>query len=115
MLEGWYELEGVFGNKYRWIGEHAAARLTRVNSGPQKLRIRGNARAGHPVQLSARVNGRQAGEWKLERPGLFILEADLPQADQYRIDIQAGPAWSVATDDRTFTVNLSMIRLVPRE
>ena len=115
LLEGWYELEGVFGNKYRWIGEHAAARLVRVSSGPQRLRIRGNARDGHLVQLSARVNGRPAGEWKLERPGLFILEADLPQADEYRIDIQAAPSWNVATDDRTFTVNLSMIRLVPRE
>jgi ubiquinone/menaquinone biosynthesis C-methylase UbiE len=115
LLEGWYELEGVFGNKYRWIGEHAAARLVRISSGPQRLRIRGHASEGHPVELSASVNGRPAGEWKLERPGLFIVEADLPEADEYRIDIQAGPCWSVPTDDRTFTVNLSMLRLVPPE
>jgi len=51
----------------------------------------------------------------VERPGLFILETDLPEADEYRIDIQAGPLWSVPTDDRAFTVNLSMIRLVPPE
>jgi hypothetical protein len=115
LLEGWYELEGVFGNKYRWIGEHAVARLVRVSPGPQRLRIRGHASEGHAVELSASVNGRMAGEWKLERPGLFIVEADLPEADEYRIDIQAAPCWSVPTDDRTFTVNLSMLRLVPPE
>ena len=32
LLEGWYDLEGVFGNKYRWIGEHAAAQLVRVQA-----------------------------------------------------------------------------------
>jgi len=115
LLEGWYDLEGVFGNKYRWIGEHAAAHLVRSRPGPQRLRIRGHASEGHPVQLAVSANGRKAGEVKLERPGLFIFEADLADADDYRIDIQAGPVWSVPTDDRIFTVNLSMIRLVPRE
>ena len=28
--------------------------------------------------------------------------------------MQAGPTWSVPTDDRVFTVSLSMIRLVPQ-
>jgi len=115
LLEGWYELEGVFGNKYRWIGEHAAARLERVKPGPQRLRIRGHASEGHPTALRASANGQKIGEWKLDRSGLFILEADLPDNDEYRIDIQAGPPWSVATDDRTFTVTLSMIRLIPRD
>ena len=115
LLEDWYELEGVFGNKYRWIGEHAAARLARVKPGPQRLRIRGHASPHHPVQLSANANGQKVGEWKLDRSGLFIVEADLPDGDEYRIDIYAGPAWMDAADDRTFTVNLSMIRLVPRE
>ena len=86
-----------------------------MKPGPQRLRIRGHASEGHPVELSASANGRKVGEWKLERSGLFIVEADLPDSEEYRIDIQAGPAWSVPTDDRVFTVNLSMIRLVPRE
>jgi ubiquinone/menaquinone biosynthesis C-methylase UbiE len=115
LLEGWYDLEGVFGNKYRWIGERATARLVRVASGPQRLRIRGHASDGHPVQLSASANGRKMGEWKLDRSGLFIVEADLPDSDEYRIEIHAWPAWNVPTDDRIFTVNLSMIRLVPRD
>jgi ubiquinone/menaquinone biosynthesis C-methylase UbiE len=115
LLEGWYDLEGVFGNKYRWIGEHAAARLVWARPGPQRLRIRGHASEGHPVELVASANGQRAGAWKLDRPGLFIVEADLPESNEYRIDIEASPAWSVSTDDRTFTVNLSMIRLVPRD
>jgi len=115
LLDGWYELEGVFGNKYRWIGQQASARLRRVKPAPQRLRIRGHASEGHPVELSASANGRKVGQWKLERSGLFIVEADLPDSDEYCIDIQAGPAWSVPTDDRIFTVNLSMIRLVPRD
>jgi ubiquinone/menaquinone biosynthesis C-methylase UbiE len=115
LLEGWYDLEGVFGNKYRWIGERAVARLVRVAPGPQRLRIRGHASDGHPVELSVSANGRNVGEWKLDRSGLFIVEADLPDSEEYRIEIHAKPAWSVPTDDRTFTVNLSMIRLVPRD
>jgi hypothetical protein len=115
LIGDWYELEGVFGNKYRWIGEHAAARLVRVKPGRQRLRIRGHASEGHPVQLSASANGRKVGDWKLDRPGLFLVEADLPDSEEYKIDIQAGPAWTVPTDDRIFTVNISMIRLVPPE
>jgi ubiquinone/menaquinone biosynthesis C-methylase UbiE len=115
LLEGWYDLEGVFGNKYRWIGEHAAAHLVRVKPGPQRLRIRGHASEGHPVELAARANGCEVGRWKLDRSGLFIVEADLPESPEYHIEVNAGPSWSVPTDDRVFTVNLSMIRLAPRE
>ena len=115
LIGDWYELEGVFGNKYRWIGEHASARLVRMKPGPQRLRIRGHASEGHPVELFATANGRKVGEWRLDRPGLFLVEADLPESDGYRIDIDAGPVWTVPTDDRTFTVSISMIRLVPPE
>src|SRR5262245_450112 len=42
LLEGWYELEGVFGAKYRWMGGRAAAKLKPVKPGAQQLRIRGH-------------------------------------------------------------------------
>ncbi|HLJ49787.1 MAG TPA: class I SAM-dependent methyltransferase [Bryobacteraceae bacterium] len=113
LLGPWYELEGVFGNKYRWIGADAAAHLTQVKPGPQRLRVRGHAQEGHPVELRAVVNGREAGHWKLDRPGLFVVEADLPEATEYQVAIHAGPVWEVPTDDRVLTVSLSMIRLVP--
>ncbi len=115
LIGDWYELEGVFGNRYRWIGERAAARLKRVKAEPQRLRIRGHASEGHPVKLTALANGAKVGEWSIDRPGLFVVEADLPEAAEYRIDIRATPTWMVSTDDRLFTVNLSMIRLVPQE
>jgi hypothetical protein len=84
-----------------------------VKSGPQRLRIRGHASApGIPGHVRAIVNGTESGAWKLDRPGLFVLEADLPRADEYLIEIEASPTWTVETDDRIFTVNLSMIRLV---
>ena len=115
---GWYELEGVFGNKYRWIGPRATARLAVVNPGPQRLRIRGHAQAGSfeqraPLRMEATVNGRRAGQWTLERTGLFILECELPDAPDYQLEIAASPVWSAPPDARALTVNLSMIRLVP--
>jgi SAM-dependent methyltransferase len=115
---GWYELEGVYGNKFRWIGERAEARLTNLRGGAQRLRIRGHAHSqafanGAAPWIRVTVNGQPRQDWKLERTGLFILETDLPAAPEYALEILAGPAWTVPTDDRTFTVNLSMIRLDP--
>ena len=60
LLEGWYELEGVFGNKYRWIGEHAGGAPGSRKPGPQRLRIRGHASEGHPVRI-IRERERAAG------------------------------------------------------
>jgi hypothetical protein len=116
LLGEWYELEGIHGNKYRWIGACAAARLARVKPGPQRLRIRGHASPPViPGEVRAIVNGSPAGSWKLDRPGVFILEADLPDAPEYTIEIHASPTWTTPADDRTFTVNLSMIRLIDAE
>lgn len=118
--EGWYDLEGVFGNKYRWIGARATARLERVSPGPLKLRVRGHThelcfRQGQPVRVGLSANGRRLGEWTLDRYGLFLLEADLEEAPAYEVEIQASPLWRVPEDDRPFTVNISMLRLAPRE
>ena len=117
---GWYDLEGVYGNKYRWIGAHAQASLTNVRQAPQRLRIRGHAHAnlfagGTAPQVAIAVNGAPLKTWTLERTGLFILEADIPGAPKYNIEITASPTWQAPPDDRTFTVNLSMIRLDPRD
>jgi ubiquinone/menaquinone biosynthesis C-methylase UbiE len=116
LLAGWYDVEGVFGNKYRWIGARASARLRRVKPGPQRLRIRGHASPpALPVEVRASVNGVRAGVWKLDRPGVFVLEAAVETHDDYLVEIEASPVWSVPSDDRAFTVNLSMIRLVNPE
>jgi hypothetical protein len=116
LIDGWYELEGVHGNKYRWIGGRASLRLGRVKPGPQRLRIRGHASPQSiPGEVHAVVNGAALPPWTLDRPGLFVLEADVPQSDGYTVEIQASPTFTVPTDDRTFSVNLSMIRLIDRD
>ncbi len=113
LLDGWYELEGVFGNKYRWIGARATAKLTRVNSTAQNLRIRCHTTAqAVPSEVRAIVNGALAGTWKIERTGLQILETPIDDAEDYLIEIRASPTWQVPSDDRTFSITVSGIRLV---
>ena len=65
-----------------------------------------------PARLRAMVNGARAGEWKIDRTGLFVLEADLPQAKEYLLEILSSPTYQAPPDDRTFSANFSMIRLV---
>jgi SAM-dependent methyltransferase len=120
LLDGWYELEGIFGNKYRWIGARASARLVRVRPGPQRLRLRAHAHelafaAGEPVRVELRVNGRKVVNQPVERPGLFVIEADLPEEAEYQVEILASPTWTAPGEDRLFTVTVSGIRLVPRD
>jgi ubiquinone/menaquinone biosynthesis C-methylase UbiE len=119
LREGWFELEGVFGNKYRWIGERAVAVLRPLGSHPAKLRVRGFAHetsfSTRPVTIEIRVNGERAGSWTLDRAGLFVLEAPVPPAVEYRVEVLAGPVWHAPGDRREITVNLSMLRLVPAE
>ena len=117
--EGWYELEGDYGNKYRWMGARATAILHRVHAAPQRLRIRGFAHEtqftiGRPA-LEIRANGVRVAQQSLERVGLFIIEADLPEAETYNIEIAAAPEFTVPEDGRRFTVNIGMIRLVDAE
>ncbi|MGC8793345.1 MAG: methyltransferase domain-containing protein [Bryobacteraceae bacterium] len=116
--EGFYELEGVFGNRFRWMKERATARLVRLDEGRQRLRIRGFAppeafASGHTVWFAARANGTPLARKTLDRPGLFVYEVDLPPAPEYSLELAGGPAWQAPGDDRVITVNLSMIRLLP--
>jgi len=117
LLDGWFELEGVFGNKYRWMGETASARLVRVNRSPLRLRVRGHAdnwafSLGQPVHIEIRANGERLGVWPLSRPGLFTIEAGLPDRGEYTVELRASPVWSRPPDVRKLTVTISMIRLV---
>jgi ubiquinone/menaquinone biosynthesis C-methylase UbiE len=119
LRDGWYELEGDFGNKYRWIGAHASAILHRIHTAPQRVRVRGFCHElqfaqGQPV-VEIRVNGAHVARQPIERVGLFIVEADLPAADTYTIEIDASPTFTPPGEDRTFTVNIGMIRLIDAE
>ncbi|MEO7652583.1 MAG: hypothetical protein ABIZ80_19145, partial [Bryobacteraceae bacterium] len=115
--KGWYDLEGVFGGKYRWMGASASAHLKRVRPGPQRLRIRGHAldglfAQGQPVRLEAIANGQKVGQMVLDRSGIFVFETDLPDAEEYALTINASPTWMSPPDDRVFTVTVGMIRLI---
>jgi ubiquinone/menaquinone biosynthesis C-methylase UbiE len=114
LIGDWYKLEGVHGNMYRWIGAHADARLRRVHAGPQRLRIRGHAQPqSTPGEIRVMVNGLPLETFPLERTGLFVLEADLPDAEEYAVEIHASKTFRIATDPRVFSVSLSNIRLIP--
>lgn len=112
LLEGWYELEGVYGNKYRWMSPRATARLKRLEPGPQRLRIRGFAHQP-PATLAVTANGMPLPELTLRRPGLFVYEADLPDAPEYLLELRARPTHTSAADDRALTLILSLLRLIP--
>ena len=57
-------------------------------------------RKAKPVVIQAWANGAPVGEWTLDRNGLFMVEADLPEADEYRIEIAASPEWKGQNDER---------------
>jgi len=118
--EGWHELEGVQGNRYRWMTERATVRLTPRTSGRQRLRIRGFVhedylRLGERPKISVAVNGTRAGRWGIDRPGLTVLEAELPPADRYQVEIAASPPWRPGGEDRTITWNVSCVQLIADE
>jgi SAM-dependent methyltransferase/uncharacterized protein YbaR (Trm112 family) len=112
--DGWYQLEGVFGNKYRWMTDTATVTLDNLRGGPQRLRIRGfrPERAGN-ASIRIEANGAPVGEWAIDRQGLFVIEAPLPDAPAYRIRLIAGPVWREPNSDRMLSVNISSIRLLP--
>ena len=91
-------------------------RLTPVRPGPRRLRIRGSAppnafAAGRPaIEVSA--NGQSLGRMPIERPGVFVFEAVLPDAPEYIVEVAGSPLFTAPPDDRLFSVNLSMLRLV---
>jgi ubiquinone/menaquinone biosynthesis C-methylase UbiE len=116
LLDGWHELEGVFGAKFRWMGAAASATLKPMKPGTQRLRIRGHIHEnsfaqGEPVKMSVSANGVEVGRSVFDRAGLFVFEADLPAASEYKIEISASPVWQALPDHRLFTVNIGMIRL----
>jgi len=116
---GWHKLEGTYGNMYRWIEAYAWLRLKPAGCTRPRLRIRGFApeaafRRGE-VSLEVRANGRSVCRKRLERTGLFVLEADLAPAQDYLIELLASPVWQAPPDDRRLTVNISMVRLIEAE
>jgi predicted RNA-binding Zn-ribbon protein involved in translation (DUF1610 family) len=113
LTHGWHELEGVFGNRYRWIGARAGAKLTNLRGGPQRLRIRGFALAESiPVKLAILVNGA-ASERTIARPGLFVIEVPVADDPHLEIEIQASPVRREPGGGRDLSVNFGLLQLLP--
>lgn len=109
LLGGFYQLEGEFGNKFRWIGPRALVRLIKLRPGEAAVRLQGFAPSLARVQI--RLGGEPLGVWKLERTGLFVIEAPLPAGPEYELEILAAPTFQPEGDSRTLSINLSLIRL----
>ncbi len=109
LLEGFHELEGEFGNRYRWIGPRARLRLKPMRNAPAALRLQGYS--PNLARIELRSNGVPLGVRKLERTGLFVIEVPLPAAPDYEVEILASPSFQAPGDRRTLTVNLSLVRL----
>ena len=115
---GWYELDGVCGNRYRWMGAEATALLRPLDARPWRLRLRGFAAEASfqqhsRVQVQFFANDQPAGSITLRRPGTFLFEATLPPAPEYRLVIRVDPTIRIPNDDRPYGVNISLIRLAP--
>jgi SAM-dependent methyltransferase len=114
LLDGWHELEGVYGNNYRWMGQSASLRLENIRGGAQRLRVRGfrpESAGGATLRIDA--NGERIGDWPIDRPGLFVIETPLPDAPAYEVRLTASPVWSEPRSDRKLSVNISLVRLLP--
>lgn len=69
--------------------------------------------------LEAGANARLAGRFRLDRPGLFVLEAAIEDAADYTVEILVSPTFLEPDPNpataRTLSVNISLPRLLPRE
>ena len=119
--EGWHNVEGVYGNKYRWMGSHATVTLKRMQVGANTLRLRGFAQAewfdqpaaqSTPPTIELRVNGQTISKQQLERNGMIVIEAPVPPASEYQLEIIASPIWRAPGDQRDLTWMVSLIRLI---
>jgi ubiquinone/menaquinone biosynthesis C-methylase UbiE len=111
ILSGFHEVEGVYGNRYRWITGHAVFRLQRVHSATRTLRLRGFA-PRVPTRIEIQANGETVSTTTIDRPGLFLIESPLPASDAYTFEVRTTPTYQIPPDQRRFSVNLSLLRLV---
>lgn len=109
LIDGFHELEGEFGNKYRWIGTKARVRLKPSRPGRATLRLQGFS--PNLAKIELRCNGSPLETRRLTRTGLFVIETPLPEAPEHVIEILASPSFQPENDARTLTVNFSLIRL----
>lgn len=117
LIDGFHPIEGIPGNRYRWINERASFKLVPVRPGQRRLRIRGFCgplflSQPAPPKIAISANGMAVSTHTLDRSGLFIIETGLPEAASYEIAIQVSPSHLSPPDERWLTINLSLMRLI---
>lgn len=117
LIEGFHPIEGIPGNRYSWINERASFRLTPVRRGQRRLRLRGFCGQSYlaqpaPPKIDILANGVHVSTHTVTRPGLFVIETDLPEAPGFEITVLAGPTHQNPPDERWLTFNLSLLRLI---
>ena len=53
------------------------------------------------------ANGELVMEFPIERSGLFILEAAVPSAAHYSVELTCSPVWQDPGDGRNLTANFT--------
>ena len=99
------------------MNDRASFRLAPVRAAQRTLRLRGFCNQVYlsqqaPPKIDVSANGVFVSTHTLTRPGLFVIETQLPEAAEYEITIDAGPSHRIPPDERWMTVNLSLMRLV---
>jgi SAM-dependent methyltransferase len=120
LRRGWYELDGVHGSRYRWMGAEAMAVLRPRSAGRWTLRARGYAaeasfREHGAVRVAFSCGEGELGTLELRAPGTFLFETGLPAAAEYVLRIHVTPTIRAPGDDRPYGVNFSLLRLVPSD
>ena len=71
---------------------------------------------GRALSLAISVNGAALPPSPIDRPGMFVIEADVPAAARYTIEFRPSATFSPPPPDvRAIGVNIGMVRLIPRE
>jgi SAM-dependent methyltransferase len=121
LISGFHQLEGSFGNRYRWIGDTATATLQQTVGIASKLRVRGFAPeeifSSHRPRVTITINHGSPTAHTLSSPGLFVLEVPAPPAARLDIIISVSHSFPEPGDPpataRRLSVNISLLRLVP--
>jgi len=64
------------------------------------------------IETDILANGAKVSTHTVTRPGLFVIETDLPEAPDYEITVLGGPTHRNPPDERWLTFNLSLMRLI---
>jgi hypothetical protein len=113
--EGWHELEA---NRARWMSGQATLTLNASKAVARELAISAYAPAallvGGPVELSARVNGVEAGKGTVESgdaPFEIVIPLAMPLGEQATVELRASRTIHPEGDGRDLSFAFGTIQI----